>query len=443
MLNHYHCPQKIEIGYIGTEDCLRVNVYVPTEAKKPLPVMVYIHGGAFMFGSGGRMMAGPELLLKHDVILVTLNYRLGALGFLCLGIEEAPGNAGLKDQIAALKWVKKNIAAFGGDPDNITLFGHSAGAVSTSILLASDAAHGLFHRAIAQSGAAVGFMTNIDAVKIASSVAKYFGYDTENPKDLFKVLSEVPIKDLVTYTSVAFEPIIKSVRSNLMFGPCVEKIIPGIEPVYVELPSDIISKNPGNVPVIYGFTNREGYYLTILETDESLKKYNESLFDFPDFEFPTKTEAESTLKKLKKLYFGDKDVSRETRNNLDDLYGDYYFKAPTILESELKVSIGNASIYNYHFTYAGWRNLVKGFYGRDLSGPGASHGDDILYTFTSFIWPFPIFKRDQRIINWMTKLWTNFAKYGYVYKTIKQTIQFYKYKNTSLYANANMVPILY
>lgn len=152
----YECPQYTFLGVIGSEDCLKVNVYVPVFPKaKPHAVMVYIHGGSFILGNGGKLIYGPGFLVQKDVIVVTFNYRLGPLGFLCLRIKEAPGNAGLKDQIAALKWVKENIAAFGGDPDNVTVFGESAGATSLSLLLLSEASAGLFNRAIVQSGSAL------------------------------------------------------------------------------------------------------------------------------------------------------------------------------------------------------------------------------------------------------------------------------------------------
>ena len=114
----------------------------------PLPVMVFIHGGGFKTGSGNDDEYGPDFLVSHGVILVTLNYRLEALGFLCLDTEDVPGNAGLKDQAAALRWVQNNIKNFGGDPNNVTLFGESAGSSSTSLHVISPMSKGLFKRAI-------------------------------------------------------------------------------------------------------------------------------------------------------------------------------------------------------------------------------------------------------------------------------------------------------
>jgi para-nitrobenzyl esterase len=141
----------------GGEDCLVLNVFTPG-VDGARPVMVWIHGGAFVAGSGHvSWYNGAKLALRGDVVVVTINYRLGALGFLHLGHLDAAfagsGSRGIGDQVAALRWVRDNVAAFGGDPGNVTIFGESAGGMSVGVLLATPAADGLFHKAIAQSGA--------------------------------------------------------------------------------------------------------------------------------------------------------------------------------------------------------------------------------------------------------------------------------------------------
>lgn len=145
----------------GSEDCLYVNVVTPTwPAGKPLAVMVWLHGGANLGGSGGGDLYNSGTLTAHGVVLVTLNYRLGVFGFLAdpaLARESkhrSSGNYGLMDQILALRWVQANIAKFGGDPNNVTLFGQSAGSMDTGMLMASPEARGLFEKAIQESGAA-------------------------------------------------------------------------------------------------------------------------------------------------------------------------------------------------------------------------------------------------------------------------------------------------
>jgi para-nitrobenzyl esterase len=159
------CPQPAQSGvtYLDTgavdEDCLYLNVWSPAEsAKDRLPVMVWIHGGSFETGSGSMAIYGGQNLAAMGVVVVTINYRLGPLGFLAhpaLSAESSEGvsgNYGLLDQIAALSWVRRNIAGFGGDPANVTVFGESAGAISILDLLVSPLAEGLFHKAIVESG---------------------------------------------------------------------------------------------------------------------------------------------------------------------------------------------------------------------------------------------------------------------------------------------------
>jgi para-nitrobenzyl esterase len=152
------CRQTVPwISEPQSEDCLYLNVWAPARAKK-LPVMVWIHGGGFFGGSGSQAGTDGSRLTRQGVIVVTLNYRLGIFGFFAhpeLSSEspaKASGNQGILDQIAALRWVQRNIAAFGGDPKRVTVMGESAGAVSVAMLVASPLAEGLFQRAIAQSG---------------------------------------------------------------------------------------------------------------------------------------------------------------------------------------------------------------------------------------------------------------------------------------------------
>jgi para-nitrobenzyl esterase len=152
------CRQTVPwVSEPQSEDCLYLNVWAPARAHK-LPVMVWIHGGGFFGGSGSQSGTDGSRLTRQDVIVVTLNYRLGVFGFFAhpeLSAESpdsASGNQGILDQIAALRWIQRNISAFGGDPDRVTVMGESAGAVSVAMLVASPLAKGLFQRAIAQSG---------------------------------------------------------------------------------------------------------------------------------------------------------------------------------------------------------------------------------------------------------------------------------------------------
>ena len=160
---------------IPGDDYLNLNVWTPDPGGAGLPVMVWLHGGSFVNGSGAVPTYDGTAFARDGVVLVTLNYRLGAEGFLSL--PDAPENRGLRDQIAALEWVGANIAAFGGDPGNVTLFGESAGAMSVASLLASPLAQGLFRRAILQSGAGHHALTAGTASRIAAAVAERLGVE--------------------------------------------------------------------------------------------------------------------------------------------------------------------------------------------------------------------------------------------------------------------------
>ncbi|MEV7865976.1 carboxylesterase family protein [Streptomyces sp. NPDC088124] len=162
-------PQHTVPGAPG-ESCLNLNVWTPaTGPEARLPVLVFVHGGAFTNGSGSLPAYDGGTFARDGVVCVTFNYRLGAEGFLHL--DGVPDNRGLLDQIAALEWVRENIASFGGDPDRVTLFGESAGAMSIGVLLTTERARGLFRGAILQSGAAHHFLRPASARLITARLA--------------------------------------------------------------------------------------------------------------------------------------------------------------------------------------------------------------------------------------------------------------------------------
>ncbi|MFF4566349.1 carboxylesterase/lipase family protein [Streptomyces sp. NPDC001435] len=162
-------------GWSRGEDYLTVNVFTPTPAGGSLPVMVFVHGGGFVAGSTRSALYDGSAFARDGVILVTLNYRLGIAGFLQL--PGAPANRGLLDVVAALHWVQENIAAFGGDPHNVTLFGQSAGATIVGGLLASPQSTGLFRRAIIQSGSGLGAFTTEQAARVTKAAAEALGIE--------------------------------------------------------------------------------------------------------------------------------------------------------------------------------------------------------------------------------------------------------------------------
>ena len=180
------------------DDCLNLNVWTPGIDDAARPVMVWIHGGAYVSGSGSTpWYDGQRFAANHDVVVVTVNYRLGALGYLDLsrvvpdaanpansdGVVVTP-NCGLLDQIAALEWVQECITAFGGDPKNVTVFGESAGAMSIGALLGAPAVSGLFRRAILQSGAAALTLHTTDMMRVAMRMYEGLGFERAPELDL-------------------------------------------------------------------------------------------------------------------------------------------------------------------------------------------------------------------------------------------------------------------
>ncbi|TMW42428.1 hypothetical protein DOY81_012492, partial [Sarcophaga bullata] len=149
------CPQKTRNGSNLSEDCLRLNIYTKDFIGYK-PVIVYLHPGGFFAGGVISSYAGPQNFMDRDIVLVTISYRLGSLGFLATGTTEAPGNMGLKDQVIALRWIQQHIQKFGGDPNSVTLWGYSAGSLSIGLHMMSPMAKGLFHKGIMMSASPLG-----------------------------------------------------------------------------------------------------------------------------------------------------------------------------------------------------------------------------------------------------------------------------------------------
>ncbi len=240
------------------EDCLTLDVFTPGADAARRPVLVWIHGGAFVMGAGSAIAYhGAGLARRGDVVVVTLNYRLGSLGFLALG-DVAPGggfeaNLGLRDQLAALRWVRESAAAFGGDPANVTVFGESAGGMSVGALLATPRSTGLFARAIAQSGAA----HNTTSREGAARVARIFLDALQLAPGEAERLRELPPAALL---EAQFATVAKLglTHAGLPFQPSVD------DDLLPEHPLDAIAAGRARgVPLLLG-TNRDEWNLFLL-----------------------------------------------------------------------------------------------------------------------------------------------------------------------------------
>lgn len=346
------CPQA-ELPIPGLpelnqqENCLITSVYVPDTQENNLPVVVYVHGGAFQLGAGDWIKP-TKLVAENNIISVTFNYRLGTHGFLCLGTEDVPGNAGMKDQVAALRWVKKNIASFGGNPNDVTIQGSSAGSAAVDLLMLSKSAEGLFDKVIPESGASIAPWTiQSDPLENAKRNAKYLNFT--NVDDIYALEHFYKTASFKQITSLPFFH-----NPDSIFGPspCVERPT-GADIFLDKSPVDILkSGNYRKVPLLYGFANMEG--LLRIDIFDSFKyKMNEEFSDFlpADLKFESRKQKQDVAKQAKKFYFSDKPVGEDTILSYIDYFTDVIFAYPMLRTVKYHVEAGHDQIYLYDYSF--------------------------------------------------------------------------------------------
>lgn len=379
--------------------------------------MFYIHGGGWTSGSGDNDTYGPEFLFQHDdVILVTINYRLEVLGFLSLDTPEVPGNAGIKDQVAALKWVKENIAHFGGDPDNVTIFGESAGSAAVSFHMISPLSKGLFHKAIAQSGVNIVDWSNTSSARErAFRVGKVLGKDTTDVNELLQFLRSVPaikLTKLATKTRTADE---KRRGLPIYFSPVVEKKFKNVPAFIDDKPINYLLQNKVNaIPLMIGYNSAEG----LLMLQEQLNK-TKVMNKRPDYYVPREifekvpeNKVNEMGQRIKAYYTNGKEFGNETAEGIINLQTDLHF-AYSIHRFAHLYTKTRQPIYMYRFDYESDLNILKTFLNL-TEYKGACHADDLFYLFCN-----PLNKdlyieqeRLQQLVHGLTKLWVDFARTG-------------------------------
>ncbi|XP_072946635.1 bile salt-activated lipase-like [Epargyreus clarus] len=395
------CPQMPQNRVDGSLDCLQLNIYVPRNARKPLPVLVYTHGGRFMMGTSAKNSFGPKFLVRHDVIYVSFHYRLSVYGFMCLHTADVPGNQGLKDQLAALRWIKNNIKEFGGDVDNITLFGDSAGGVSVDLHLLF-AEEGLFHKVILQSGTSLcPWGVQEPDLDVPFKIARQLGFETDELDEAVRFLSNQTATRVIEATA----------SLSLSFVPCVEKSFPNVDSFVTEHPINTPISKARSIPIIAGYTDDERlmtYGRMPDEQFETLDVFNHSInlgFAF--------NETDDAMKAfVRRFYIGDEPISARLRQEVTDFDSDFTFVHPT-QRSLAKYLENNGVAYHYVFSYVGGRNMMRNRLNMNITeGGGASHSDDLGYLFDLPTLTGTPTAEDQVIIDRITTLWTNFAKYG-------------------------------
>jgi para-nitrobenzyl esterase len=376
-----------------SEDCLTLNVWTPAGAKPgSLPVMVWIYGGGFVSGSTSENRQDGQFLAKRNVVVVSMNYRLGIFGFMALpeltaeSPNHASGNYGLLDQLAALQWVKANIAAFGGDPNNVTIFGESAGSFAVSAQMASPLARGLFTKAIGESGGALyssglGFPSRESLEKRNTAFVQTV-FNTSSLAELRKLSTEDILKAATA----------KTTPPPPRFGPDVDGYF-----LPASVPNIYAAGKQAHVPLLAGWNADESRGTVLLAktqpTASSFAATAQTEFgdDAPKFlaVYPSSTDAEAVL-------------------SAGDFASDRFIAYSTWRWMEVHVATGGSPVYRYRLDLGnpGDKNHVALL--------GAFHSDDIEYVFgTLDSRPEAVWRpEDRKLSDQMGAYWTNFARTG-------------------------------
>lgn len=380
-----------------SEDCLYLNLWIP-EHHPPgkLPVMVWIHGGGFIAGSSSEPRQDGGNLSKKGVMVVSFNYRMGVFGFFAHPEldKESPHNAsgdyGLLDQVAALKWVKANIATFGGDPDNVTIFGESAGSYSVSALMASPLAQGLFRRAIGESGAFFHSDMPLKPRAEAEAACLKFAESALGATSL-EQLRAMPAKKLL--------------KAQLKWPQ--RYFTPDIDGYFLPEDGRLIydAGRQSRVPLLAGWNQNESnfkYYFT-----NAAPAFTNLEPSVGNYVARTKARFGTNAEAILKLYPAATDAQAERA--ADDFAGDEFTAYATWKWLEMQLQTGEAPVYRYEFD----QTLPLPVNTKPGTVPTAPHASEIEYVFQMLSSKqLPWRPEDRRVSELMATYWTNFAKTG-------------------------------
>ncbi|XP_058463058.1 esterase B1-like [Malaya genurostris] len=404
---------------IGSEDCLYLNVYTPSGPNAPreekLPVMVWIHGGAFCSGSGNSSIYNPEYMVQEGVVVVTFNYRLGPLGFLCLPSMGIYGNMGLKDQRLVLKWVHDNIGAFGGDRRNVTLFGESAGGCSTHLHCLSQESAKYFHKAICQSGVATSYMVlQKDAEVKARRLAQFLGCRGNTDSEIYEFLLYVSAEEIANNQTGALTEYEQTLDSLYPFKPVIE-VMESEQPILTKNVIDLM-KTPNRIliPIIMGVNSEEAAYKINTLVNNFERYRTESTRFVPDSLDVPEDLMKSAAGKILKFYCDSCEPTVDKVHELTRIFSDNLYVIPTLQALELGKTFQNLSTtYFYQFAMEAELNKYRQLWKVPDGFQGACHADDVCYLFSSSFFFTKAVKngsRADRLRRTVCKLWTNFAK---------------------------------
>ncbi|MFW9943080.1 MAG: carboxylesterase/lipase family protein [Candidatus Thorarchaeota archaeon] len=389
--NHQDTPP---LNHEESEDCLYLNVWTPSADNKERPVMFWIHGGAFLTGGNIRARFNGAMLASYgDVVVVNFNYRLGALGF--LNLPNVTPNIGILDQITALKWVRENIFFFGGDPNNITIFGESAGSESVAVLLSIPESRGLFHKAIMQSGVANPISYQVEKTRKG---AEEFLLKLKMEQDNIDKLRKIPINKLIRIQKKLAGNIVDAKENP--FRPFIDgKIIP-------DQPLELIKQGKAaNVPIILGWNEAELDIIFVYykqANEEGKKKIIEIMRKMLDQQGITK----EALKKLKISYeSAGMNPQKSPFKHWSTILSDSMFKIPTIRQMEAHLK-HQSDVYCYIFSY---ESILSGTAFHTLEIPFVFGTINIADVYHESI---KINDKSEKLAKIMMDTWLSFARTG-------------------------------
>lgn len=394
---------QFPIPVSGTEDCLYLNIYRPTVShKRPLNVVVFIHGGGFYSGTNNPLLYGPDYFMETgQVILVTIAYRLNVFGFLASGDEASPGNYGLKDQTMALRWINRHIGAFGGNPNAVTLMGQSAGAASVNYHLVSRQSEGLYKNVVLFSGT-----VDVPWAQPRAHPREYMNRHARalgithpellSSHDLVNVFRRIPAKDL---TRAIVDLRVWDILPVATYLPSIEP--PGVpDPFLTEHPKISIARGDFvKVPILASITPGDAinFVQPLLRLNHRQLEFNSDIYRLLPLvlgmhaKHPNMTEI---VNRIRWKYLGPTGgITADNLDNLLQMATDYYFGRP--FYTALQSMASQTPVYAYLFDYKGL-NSFSMFYLRSIQNYGVVHVDDLLYLFRVALFPLQLDPTDVR-----------------------------------------------
>lgn len=395
------CAHPTERGLIGVENCLRLTISTKN-VTTPKPVIVWLN--AEEYTTVDSIVLSPKRFVEENIVFVSLNFRLSIFGFLCLGVQEAPGNAGLRDVLQGLKWINSNIANFGGDPNNVVLMGHASGAAMVDLITMAPQAKGLVHKAVALSGSGIApWAVAYDPIGYANLLGEKLGYAGKSPKELAKLLTTTDLSVLQTaLTEFSFK------NNTPLFAPCVEnpKLSPN-DTVLADAPINLLrGGNYLQIPYIAGYMTSEG---TMRAKEAAVGNWLDSMqANFSDFlpvDLRMVNNRTDVAAAVRDYYFGSSPISMATINDYLTYQGDTLVLVSVIRGVNERSQISTGEVRLMEFGYL--TSLDPDWVYNQIPLTGVKHGGILNYLFD-----YHLTAEDEAVIKSVVQRFASFASTG-------------------------------